>query len=231
MTFSIEVTRPDDLLRLRIDARNLRLDRKEGEPPSLVVDDAAQPAFLSVHFPPQAIAEGAYYEATIVSVEPDIPPGAEPQPPPTTIGPVDAPGDVPVRMAQGSRLVFKVPAQARIPLTISGLLDWSSLELSVNGDRRDRPESHASANRCRTGHRKTLGHGDGARAALQADRFADVRRPLGSPTRAVHLARPHRTVAHANAVAWGGRSRGADGTESGVAASHLVGRLQRAAAA
>ena len=36
-------------------------------------------------------------------------------------------------MSHGSRLVFKVPANARIPLTIEGLLDWSTFELSVNG--------------------------------------------------------------------------------------------------
>ena len=30
MHFSLEITRPDDLLRLRIDARNLRLETREG---------------------------------------------------------------------------------------------------------------------------------------------------------------------------------------------------------
>lgn len=131
MTFSIEVTRPDDLLRLRMDARNLRIDRREGEGPALVVDDPAQPAFLVVNFSPQAIAEGAFYEATIVT--PDVPPDAKPQPPPTTIEPPVPPGQTPVRIGRGSRLVFKVPAEARIPFTIEGVLDWSALELSVNG--------------------------------------------------------------------------------------------------
>src|SRR5688572_8240605 len=136
MTFSIEVTRPDDLLRLRIDARNLRLarldDLPEGEGTALVVDDATQPAFLSVIFPPQTIAERAYFEATVQTAGEDPPPGVPPAPP-TPIGPVDAPGQVPARMAHASRLVFKVPAQARIPFTVEGLLDWSALELSVNG--------------------------------------------------------------------------------------------------
>ena len=123
MALSIEITRPDDLLRLHINARNLRLDREgdEKEAPALVVDDQAQPAFLIVHFPPQAITEGAYYEATIVGVDADVPSDAKPQPPPTTIESPAAPGQVPVRMAEGSRLVFKVPPEARIPLTISGL--------------------------------------------------------------------------------------------------------------
>lgn len=133
MAFSIEITRPDDLLRLRIEAHNLRRAPNRTGPPVLVVEDAAQPAFLAIHFPPQAIAEGAFYEATVVNVEPDVPPDGKPQPPPTTIENPGPPGSVPARMAQGSRLVFKVPPEAKIPLTIEGLLDWSSLELSVNG--------------------------------------------------------------------------------------------------
>lgn len=133
MAFSIEVTRPDDLLRLRFEARNLRTTSSETGR-VLVVEDAAQPAFLLVHFPPQAIAEGAYYEATIVNVEEDVPPppASRPQPPPTAIEPPGLPGRVPVRIAHGSRLVFRVPAEASIPLSIEGLLDWTGLELNVN---------------------------------------------------------------------------------------------------
>ncbi|HEY6509821.1 MAG TPA: hypothetical protein VIY56_17480, partial [Vicinamibacterales bacterium] len=133
MAFSIEITRPDDLLRLRVDARNMRIDRT-GDSSSLVVEDTAQPAFLLVHLAPQAIAEGAFFEVTPPDpdVQPDLPPGVAPQPvPPAPTAP--APGTTPVRMAHGSRLVFKVPANARIPLTIEGLLDWSTFELSVNG--------------------------------------------------------------------------------------------------
>ena len=130
MTFSFEVIRPDDLLRMQMEARNLRIDRAQGQPPALVVDDASQPAFLIVRFQPQAIAEGGYFEATILTS--DVPDGAKPQPAPTTIGPVDPPGKTPVRIGQGSRLVFKVPAVARIPFTIEGVLDWSGLSPSVN---------------------------------------------------------------------------------------------------
>ena len=131
MTFSFEVIRPDDLLRLHMEARNLRIDRPQGQAPALVVEDADQPAFLIVHFQPQAIAEGGYYEATILQA--DVPPDAEPQPPPTTIGTVDPPGKTPVRIGRGSRLAFKVPAEGRIPFTVEGVLDWSGLALSVNG--------------------------------------------------------------------------------------------------
>jgi hypothetical protein len=131
VTFSFEVIRPDDLLCLHMEARNLRLDRPQGQPPALVVEDANQPAFLIVHFQPQSIAEGGYHEATILQA--DVPPDATPQAPPTTIGTVDPPGQTPARIGGGSRLVFQVPAQARIPFTIDGVLDWSGLALSVNG--------------------------------------------------------------------------------------------------
>jgi len=130
MTFTIEVTRPDDLLRLVIEARNLKRVRSGDDGPALVVDDAAQPAYLSVIFPPQTIAESAYFEASIVPA--DVPPGQTEPPPPQTIGTPGLPGHVSARIAHPSRLVFKVPANARIPLTIEGLLDWSDLELSVN---------------------------------------------------------------------------------------------------
>ncbi len=133
MTFTIEVTRPDDLLRLHIQARNLRRDGSDGEHPALVVDDPAQPAYFIVLFPPQTIAESAFFEATVVpGVSADVPPGQTEPPPPTTIDPPGLPGQVKARMAHPSRLVFKVPTQTRIPLTIEGLLDWSGLELSVN---------------------------------------------------------------------------------------------------
>jgi hypothetical protein len=137
MAFSIEITRPDDLLRLRIEARNVRVDRAANGARSLAVDDANQPAFLLVHFPPQAIAERAYFEATFcnLGVDADVPVPPPPNAKPQTLAveSPDVPGSVPVRIAQGSRLVFKLPPQANIPLTVAGLLDWSGLELSVNG--------------------------------------------------------------------------------------------------
>lgn len=132
MAFSIEITRPDDLLRLRIEGRNVRVDRGEGGA-SLSVEDVNRPAFLLVHFAPQAIAETAYYEAKAVAIEQDPTPGAPPPPAPPAGEIPAAPGSVPARLSHGSRLVFKLPAAAKIPLTIEGLLDWSGFELSVNG--------------------------------------------------------------------------------------------------
>ena len=103
MAFAIELTRPDDLLRLRLEGRNLHVNRDGNDGPALVVEDAAQPAFLLVQFPPQAIAESAYFEATIVSgaptnaqtVDADTP--KPPPPPATTIEDPELPGAVPAR--------------------------------------------------------------------------------------------------------------------------------------
>lgn len=130
MAFTIEVTRPDDLLRLHIRAHNLKRARSSTGGAELVVDDAAEPAYLVVAFPPQAIGEGAHFEASIVAA--DVPPGQTEPPPPQTIGTPDPPGSVTARIARSSRLVFTVPPGARIPLTIEGLLDWSGLELRVH---------------------------------------------------------------------------------------------------
>ncbi|MCA1553274.1 MAG: hypothetical protein LC737_02730, partial [Chloroflexi bacterium] len=47
-------------------------------------------------------------------------------------GQPQAPRRTAAQLAHPSRLVFKVPADVRIPFSISGLLDWSQLELSVN---------------------------------------------------------------------------------------------------
>jgi hypothetical protein len=134
----LQVVRPDDLLNLEIEAVNLRLDT-DAEEPALVVDDPATPARLIVVFPPQTIAETAYFESSIVpGEEPDPTPENPPQPdpakreldPPGSIGP---PGrDSVARLGDSSRLVFDVPAGTRIPCTIEGLLDWAPLQLAVN---------------------------------------------------------------------------------------------------
>ena len=60
----IEVVRPDDLLNLEIETVNLRLDTEEE--PALVLEDPELPARLSVTFPPQTIAETAYFESSKV---------------------------------------------------------------------------------------------------------------------------------------------------------------------
>ena len=84
MAMEIDLVRPDDLLNVRIQAANLRLDTHDPEYPVLVVDDPQQSAYLTFIFPPQTIAERAYFEAAIVNppVDPDhpvaIPPETDP---------------------------------------------------------------------------------------------------------------------------------------------------------
>lgn len=137
---TIELVRSEDLLNLRVEIAGLRLDSSDAANPVLVVADPQQSAFLTVTFPPQTIAESAYFEATIVkaadagSTHVDIDKNA----PSTTVEPLDPPGQpqpphrTAAQLSHPSRLVFKVPAGARIPFSIAGLIDWSQLQLNVN---------------------------------------------------------------------------------------------------
>jgi hypothetical protein len=149
----IELVRPDDLLHLQIEGVNLQLDSRQGSP-VLVVDNPSQSAYLRVIFSPQTITETAVFAASTVEPEgnpkrPD--PDANYKPPsnvenlfdpgtPQTYPPGAPPGNInnvqPTSVAQighPTRLVFKVPPQTEIPFSTEGLLDWTKLELSVNG--------------------------------------------------------------------------------------------------
>jgi hypothetical protein len=130
MAFTALVTRPDDLLRLHFHGHNLVAGEATDGTPALRIEDPDRPAILVVTFPPQTIAEGATFEASIVKA--DVPPGQTEPPPPQTIGTPDPPGSVAARMGSPARLVFTVPPDTEIPLTLEGLLDWSGLSLRVN---------------------------------------------------------------------------------------------------
>jgi hypothetical protein len=124
--------RPDDLLNLEVTAVNLRLDATDAENPVLVADDPAQPALLVVGFPPQTIFEEAFFDSSAPAPQTPVqyPAPAPPSADPTATLP--NPGFVQFRLGGQSRLVFKVPADARIPYTVAGLLDWSAFELAVS---------------------------------------------------------------------------------------------------
>lgn len=130
--------RPDDLLNLKVEAINLQLIIGEGEPPQLFVEDESKPAYLAFIFPPQTITERAYFEASIVEPEGN-PNKTDPDEGNTVTDPLHAPGYVDsehptvAQMGHPSRLVFHVPNGTGIPFSVEGLLDWSGLELSVNG--------------------------------------------------------------------------------------------------
>ncbi|MCU1265341.1 MAG: hypothetical protein JWM21_1659 [Acidobacteria bacterium] len=143
MVFKIDLVRPDDLLNLRVEAINLRLESGKKKKPELVVDKPETAAFLIITFPPQTIAEHAYFEAAIVPQDHSDPPKViepgsktERKDPEIetakTMKDPDLPGEVGARIGKPTRLVFKVKAEARIPFSIAGLLEWSGLELSVN---------------------------------------------------------------------------------------------------
>jgi hypothetical protein len=128
-----EVLRPDDLVTLQFETRNLRLDTSRPADPRLVIQDPHQRAYLIVRFPPQAISEKAYFEtAAHVSANP---PFNVPPPPPLPGGddPLDPPGATPSLMGATSRLVFRLPAGTQgIPYRLDALLDWSQFELMLS---------------------------------------------------------------------------------------------------
>jgi len=131
MAVKIDLLRPDDLLNLRIDGENLRLDTDAPEGPALVLDDPGKPGYLIVTFPPQTIVEEAFYESS-----PTPPPDAEKNRP---FNKQPAPETMPVlpvrsRIGGSSRLVFRIDAgsELRIPYDTAGLLDWQGLALNVS---------------------------------------------------------------------------------------------------
>ncbi len=136
MVHKFRLIRPDDLLNLQVEAHNLRLDTPKKGDPALTPEDAGQPAYLVFIFPPQTIAESAFYEFSETK-----PPAGQPNPEAGDTAadtePLPPPGSVRASLGGPSRLVFRIPAGAgsadvRIPFTWQGLLDWAGLELSVS---------------------------------------------------------------------------------------------------
>ena len=104
VTFSTAVVRREDLLVLRFAFSNLLLNEAGTH---LVRLDPAQPAMITIHFPPQHLAEEAFFQDNS---------GGRP------------PGPIPVRarLAGGSRMVFRLPdALDQLPYTLDALLDWA----------------------------------------------------------------------------------------------------------
>jgi hypothetical protein len=127
---TLSILRPDDLLVLSVRAVNLRLDTSAPDRPRLARDAPGEAAYLVYVFPPQSIAEQAFFETAAVTQQPSFntPPG--PPQPPTTADPLVAPGGVAAWVAGTSRLVFRLPSGlTEIEYSIAGLLDWAQLEL------------------------------------------------------------------------------------------------------
>ena len=134
MALKFELIRPDDLLHLQVEAHNLQVDFRERKKFYLVQQDREQPSYLVFTFPPQTIAETAFYEFSSTP-----PPAGQPNPDAGNTAadqdPKQPPGSVEASIARPSRLVFRLPPEsdeARLPLTIEGLLDWAGLSLNVS---------------------------------------------------------------------------------------------------
>src|SRR6478672_3867347 len=94
MPLWVDILRPEDLLALSVQAVNLRLDTSAPGRPRLVRDVPGEAAYLVYVFPPQSIAEQAFFATAKISQQPSFntPPG--PPAPPTTGDPLSAPGSV-----------------------------------------------------------------------------------------------------------------------------------------
>ncbi|MCR4396674.1 MAG: hypothetical protein NUW07_08090, partial [Candidatus Saccharicenans sp.] len=102
----LRALRPDDLFYLDFEFINLKLVNLPR--PHLVRENASQPAYLIVHFPPQSIAEEAFYEASTPAES------ETPKPPPVFS-----------RISGPSRLAFLIPDEIKeVPLTLESLLAW-----------------------------------------------------------------------------------------------------------
>ena len=137
MSFTLTILRPDDLLNLRVECVNLRIDA-DAEGNARLVPAGRGDSFLVFTFPPQSITERAYYDSANAVPPQDASDGGKYNDPPSggppVIGSPDMPGDVPARISGRSRLVFRLSAPARsagVPVSVAGLLDWSVLELVV----------------------------------------------------------------------------------------------------
>ena len=134
MQLTLTIVRPDDLLVLSVQAVNLRLDTSQPSRPRLVRDTPGGAAYLVYVFPPQSIAEQAFFETALVAQPGYNPPPSTPPlpgPPGLPSGPdtLLPPGSVASLTAGQSQLVFRLPSSlAEVEYSIAGLLDWSQLE-------------------------------------------------------------------------------------------------------
>ncbi|MCP4381803.1 MAG: hypothetical protein GY798_10400 [Hyphomicrobiales bacterium] len=126
---AFRILRPEDLLSLHFEFRNLRIESNGRLPARLVRIDETQDAFVLVRFPGQHIAEEAFNEARADQA---------------VIPPVGA------RIAQPTRLVFRVPSDIdSLALTLESLLDWDGLEHQIadSGVEVEGPELFAAGSR------------------------------------------------------------------------------------
>jgi hypothetical protein len=118
---SVSAFRPEDFLVLHFEFVNLRVSQA-GQGQALNILDPGKPSFIIVHFPPQNIAEQAFFEASNGQGKTFPLPPSDPDANKTGSDNL-LPPPVESRLGFSSRLVFKVPANAgQIPLTLQDLL-------------------------------------------------------------------------------------------------------------
>lgn len=115
------VLRPEDLLMLCVELRNVRV-RKPFLGTPYIEACGANPSLI-LHFPPQHVGEQAFFEALCPAQSED---------------PCDPP--VAALIAGWSRLAFTLPGTGRTPFTLQALLDWSELTPSLVDQTRPRHE-------------------------------------------------------------------------------------------
>jgi hypothetical protein len=104
----VDLTRREDMMCLRFEFINMFLT---DEPPRLIRGESG-PAYMIVHFPPQAIAEQALAEYT---GDPKLP-----TPP------------LKSRVADPSRIAFSIPiTMSEIPFTMQSIMNWTQFSPSV----------------------------------------------------------------------------------------------------
>jgi hypothetical protein len=115
--FRVRIIRPQDLLTIELIGRNVAFEVVDGQTPSLGPGPQKDTSFWRVVFPPQHIAEQAFFKG---SEQPGLNSGGD-----ATLGPPP----VNARMAGPTQLAFIVPPDLpRFPVTLANLLDWSRYE-------------------------------------------------------------------------------------------------------
>lgn len=130
---TVSVIRPRDFLALDLEFFNLRLEPAGAS--RLVRSDPSQPATIVVHFPPQSLAEQAFYEVGAVKSGVD----SQGQAVPAETGSERLPTPpVRSRLSGPSRLAFRVPREVtEIPYTLHDLLAaCSAYRLAVHANAR-----------------------------------------------------------------------------------------------
>jgi hypothetical protein len=113
------VVRPDDLLALRIELRNLSV--VPGTPPRLRKAGSSA-AHLILHFPPQAITEETFFETRPPgTTDPKRPDGTNDKPSPSGSDPLTGP-PVRARVSGESRLAFVIPDGFDIEYSLASIL-------------------------------------------------------------------------------------------------------------